>query len=311
MGKCVLVTGGAGFIGSHITDRLAESGNEVIVADDLSTGKKENINPAAKFYELDVSDFNAVRHIFERHRIDYVIHEAAKINLNVMLEDPFSDVRSSIISTINLLKCSAEVNVTKFIYASSVAVYGKPSKLPAAENDELKPVYSYGIVKKCAEDYVRYFSGNYGLNYSILRYANVYGPRQPVYGEVGVIAIYTDKVLKGEPLVIFGDGNHLRDYIYIDDVVDVTLKVLYSGDRETFNIGRGAGVSVNTVFGNFQHCLGKKIEFLNKPERVGELGSFFTDSGKAERLLGWKASAGTEEGIKRTIDYYRDFDARE
>ncbi|MBI4825112.1 MAG: NAD-dependent epimerase/dehydratase family protein [Nitrospirae bacterium] len=305
MGKCVLVTGGAGFIGSHIVDRLIASGNEVIVADDLSTGKKENLNPAAIFYDLDIKDLDALRPVFEKHRIDHVIHEAAKINLNVMLEDPYNDVHSSIISTINLLKCSAEFKVLKFIYASSVAVYGKPSKLPAAETDELQPVYSYGIVKKCAEDYVRYFSDNYGLNYSILRYANVYGPRQPIFGEVGVIAIYTDKVLKGEPLVIFGNGNHLRDYIYIDDVVDVTLKTLEAGDRETFNIGRGAGVSVNTVFDNFQHCLGKKIEFLNKPERVGELGRFFTDSGKAEKLLGWKAAIGTEEGIKRTMDYYR------
>lgn len=300
----ILVTGGAGFIGSHVVDRLISCGNEVIVADNLSSGKKENINKRAAFYPADIKNEDGLKRIFENHRIDYVIHQAARINLNVMLEEPLKDAQSSVLGTLNLLKCCLDFGVKKIIYASSVAVYGRAKKLPVAETDELVPIYSYGIAKKCAEEYVRYYSGYYGLNYSILRYANVYGPRQPIYGEVGVIAIYTEHAIKGEPLVIYGDGNHLRDYIYIDDVVDVTLKVLNTGDRETFNIGCGLGISVTTVFDIFNHCFENKLNHAFKPERTGEIGSFFTNSEKANAFLNWKAAVDIKDGIRRTVDYY-------
>lgn len=308
MSNCVVVTGGAGFIGSHIVDKLIAAGNEVIVIDDLSTGKKENLNPDAIFYEIDISDYAALAPVFQKHSPDYVIHEAAKINLNVKLEDPTKDVHSSVLGTVNLLKHSVANKVRKFIYASSVAVYGSPEKLPASETDELRPIYSYGIVKKCAEDYCRYFFETYGLKYAVLRYGNVYGPRQPIFGEVGVIAIYTDRVIKGDPLVIFGDGEHLRDYIFVDDAVDATLKVIDTGENEVFNVGRGAGVSVNTVFEQFNACYDNKLEVHHKPERVGELGNFYTDSGRIEAVLGWKSATGIMEGIGKTIDYYRKSD---
>ncbi|HDH00795.1 MAG TPA: NAD-dependent epimerase/dehydratase family protein, partial [Nitrospirae bacterium] len=195
----VLVAGGAGFIGSHIVDKLISHANEVIVIDDLSTGKEKNINPQAKFYNLNISDNDRLQEVFRNHKIDYVIHQVAKINLNVMLEDPATDIKSSVLGTLNLLQCCVDFKIKKIVYASSVAVYGKVKKLPVRETDELAPIYSYGIAKKCSEEYFRYYCENYDINYSILRYANVYGPRQPIYGEVGVIAIYTDKVLKGEP----------------------------------------------------------------------------------------------------------------
>ncbi|MGR3176000.1 MAG: N-acetylneuraminate synthase family protein [Candidatus Scalindua sp.] len=306
----VLVAGGAGFIGSHIVDKLLSLANRVIVIDDLSTGKEENINPQAEFYNLNISDYDRLLEVFRNHKIDYVIHQAAKINLNVLLEDPATDIKSSVLGTLNLLKCCVDFKIKKIIYASSVAVYGRAKKLPVMETDELAPIYSYGIAKKCSEEYIRYYCENYGLNYSILRYANVYGPRQPIYGEVGVIAIYTARMLKGEPLVIFGDGGHLRDYIYIDDVVYTTLKAFKAGDREIFNIGCGEGMTVNTVFNNFNDCFEKKLKPVNQPERVGELGNFYTDSNKAKKILGWKAETRTEEGIKRTIEYYRGLEGK-
>ncbi len=300
----VLVTGGAGFIGSHIVDRLLSFGNKVIIVDNLSTGRKENINPKAIFYAVDIADENALKGIFENHKITYVIHQAAKINLNVMLENPSNDIKSSVLGTLNLLNLSVSSKVKKFVYASSVAVYGRPKRLPVSETDEVIPIYSYGIAKKCAEEYIRYYSDYYGLNYTILRYANVYGPRQPIYGEVGVIAIYTDRAIKGEPLIIYGDGMHLRDYIYIDDVVDVTLRVVSKCDRETFNIGCGTGISVNTIFDIFNYCCENKLKHISKPERVGEIGSFFTNSEKANHFLDWRAIVDIKEGIRKTVNYY-------
>lgn len=302
----VLVTGGAGFIGSHIVDRLLSYGNEVVIVDNLSTGKKENINPKAIFYSIDIADEKALKCIFEQHKIASVIHQAAKINLNVLLEDPSNDIKSSVLGTLNLLNLCVSSKIEKFVYASSVAVYGRPRKLPVSETDELIPIYSYGIAKKCAEEYVRYYSEYYGMNYTILRYANVYGPRQPIYGEVGVIAIYTDRAIKGEPLIIYGDGAHLRDYIYIDDVVDVTLKMLKGSDREIFNVGCGVGISVKEVFENFGSSSGKMLNHKYEPERVGELGFFYCDISKLTKTMQWSPTVTIKEGICRTLSYYRD-----
>lgn len=305
-GHVVLVTGGAGFIGSHITDKLLSCNNKVIIADDLSTGKKENINPAAVFYRSDIADENSVRKIFKNHKIDYVIHQAAKINPNLMLEDPAMDVRTSVLGTLNLLKCCVDFKVKKIIYASSVAVYGRPEKLPVSEAGHLVPIYSYGIAKKCAEEYIRYYSEYYGLNYSILRYANVYGPRQPIYGEVGVVAIFTERAINGKSLIIYGDGSHLRDYIYIDDIVDITLRVLSKGDRETFNVGCGMGISVKVVFDHFCSMWKKPLQCEYKPERVAELGFFYCDIGKISNVVQSAPRITLKEGIQRSISYYKN-----
>lgn len=304
LGDCVLVTGGAGFIGSHLVDKLLAEGHQVIILDDLSTGRAENINPAAVFCQQDICDPEAVRSVFTHHKFDYVIHEAAKINFGAALEDPVADVRTSVLGTLNLLRCCADFGVKKFIYASSVGVYGKPNHVPVAETDPLVPIYSYGIAKKCSEDYVRYFGENHGLNYVILRYSNVYGPRQPIYGEVGVIAIYTDRVTRGEALTIFGDGEHLRDYVYVDDVVGVTLAALSSGDGETINVGCGVGVSVNQLYSQFCAAAGRELPCERKPERVGELGSFVSNPDKASHIMGWKAAVDIRQGIKETLEYY-------
>lgn len=302
----ILVTGGAGFIGSHITDELLSRDHEVVVVDDLSTGRRENINPLAEFQCMDVADEEGLKSVFQGMKIDYVIHQAAKININVMLEDTAKDVKSSVLGTLNVLKCCVEYKVKKLVYASSVAVYGRAIKLPVSEIDELNPIYSYGIAKKCAEEYVRYYSKYYGLNYTILRYANVYGPRQPIYGEVGVIAIYTDRILKGEPLIVYGEGAHLRDYIFIEDVVNMTVKMLSLGDRETYNIGVGTGVSVREVFDQFCSLSGEKLRSEHKPEREGELGFFYCDISKVANATGYLPQVPIREGIDRTLSYYKD-----
>ena len=304
MSDCILVTGGAGFIGSHVVDRLLAQGHHAIILDDLSTGKAENVNPSAVFYQGDISDPESVRSAFDNHKINYVIHAAAKINLSVESEDPPTDIRTSVLGTLNLLRCCAEYGVNKLIYASSVAVYGRPSRMPVAETDPLVPIYSYGIAKKCAEDYVRFFGENHGLNYTILRYANVYGPRQPIFGEVGVIAIYTERVAKGQMLTIYGDGEQLRDYVYIDDVVSVTLAALTNGDRGTFNVGCGVGISVNQLYAQFCELAGHELPCEHKPEREGEIGDFYCDTDNLTQVKLIHPAVQIPEGIHRTLSFY-------
>lgn len=302
----ILVTGGAGFIGSQLVDKLIALGNRVVVIDNFSTGKKENLNPAAEVYDLDIRDKKKLRQVFLKHQIDYVIHEAAKINLNVMLEDAVEDVGISVLGTINILTCCTEFKVKKLIYASSVAVYGRPKKLPAAETDELVPIYSYGLAKKCAEEYIKYYSEYYGLNYTILRYANVYGPRQPILGTVGLITIFTDRVINGQPLTVYGQGVETRDYIYIDDIVDITLKMIKRGDGEIFNVSCGRGVTVNEVFDCFEKAVGVPLKRENKPLRGGEIGNFYSDNSKLVKTFKIIPKYSLKQGIRKTLLYYKN-----
>ncbi|MBW8000464.1 MAG: SDR family NAD(P)-dependent oxidoreductase [Planctomycetes bacterium] len=300
----ILVTGGCGFIGSHLVNRLINEGHSVVVADDLSTGTLENLNSKAVFCQGDVSDGSFVENVFSSHKIRYIIHQAAKINHSLYGEDPERDINTSVLSTINLIKCSLKHKAERFVFASSVAVYGQPKELPLSENGPAKPVYSYGIAKKCAEDYVRFYAKNYGLDYSILRYANVYGPRQPIYGEVGVVAIFTDNFINEKQFVIFGTGENLRDYIYVDDVIDATLLSMNAPRNNTLNIGCGEGVSVNRLWDIFK-SLDSGILCQNKPERTGELGNFYCDVTKAKNLFNWCPKVQIEEGIKRTLEFYK------
>lgn len=304
--KNILVTGGAGFIGSHIVDRLIALGNNVIIIDNFSTGKESNVNSSAKVYRLDTRDKEGLKSVFAEHKFDYVVHQAAKINLNVMTEDSTDDITGSVLGTLNILNCCVEFKIKKIIYASSVAVYGRPKKLPAAETDNLVPIYSYGIAKKCAEEYIKYFSDYYKLNYAILRYANVYGPRQTIHGEVGVIAIFCDRVIKGLPLIVYGDGTQTRDYIYVDDVADITLKILEMGDGEIFNVGCGRGITVNEVLKCFQEAAGIPLKIENKPLRVGEIGNFYSDTTKLVDCFKISPKISIKEGIQKTLSYYKN-----
>ena len=301
--KIVLVTGGCGFIGSHVVDRLIEDGYAVVVLDNLSTGSLDNLSPEAILYQGDASDEYFVSKIFEQHKFDYVIHEATTINTNALHEIPLHDIKSSVNSTIVLAESCVKHNVKNFIFASSVAVYGRPESLPAAENSPIDPIYSYGIAKYTAESYLKYFFTYYGLNYQILRYANVFGPRQPIYGEVGVIAIYTDRLIKGKELIIFGDGEHQRDYIYVADVVEFTVKSMQFDTPSVYNVGRGVPVTVNEVFTEFQANDPQHKQAVHKPERYGEVGNFYSNIDCA-LSTGWSPKVTLKAGIKNTIDYF-------
>ena len=302
--QTVLVTGGCGFIGSHIVDRLIEDGYSVIVLDDLSSGSINNLNKDAIFYQGDVSDPFFVNKIFNQHLFTYVIHQATKINTNALHEEPLHDVRCSVDSTILLAENCVKYKVKKLIFASSVAVYGRPVQLPAQEDSKIEPIYSYGIAKYAAESYLKYYASYYDLQYQILRYVNVYGPRQPIYGEVGVIAIYTDRLVKGEPLIIFGDGKHKRDYIYVSDVVDFTVQSMYFEESFTYNVGRGIPITVNQVFEEFQKLDPEHKDAIRKSERFGEIGDFYCDVNRAFGV-GWSAKIDLEHGIKNTITYFK------
>ena len=301
--KVVLVTGGCGFIGSHVVDRLIEDGYAVVVLDDLSTGHMNNLSQDAILYQGDASDKYFVNKIFEQHKFDYVIHEATTINTNALHEIPLHDLKSSANSTIVLAESCVKHNIKNFIFASSVAVYGRPEFLPAAENSLIDPIYSYGIAKYTAESYLKYFFTYYGLNYQILRYANVFGPRQPIYGEVGVIAIYTDRLIKGKELIIFGDGEHQRDYIYVADVVEFTVKSMQFDAPSVYNVGRGIPVTVNEVFSEFQANDPQHKPAVYKPERYGEIGNFYSNIDCA-LSTGWSPKVTLKAGIKNTIDYF-------
>ena len=298
-----LVTGGCGFIGSHIVDRLIIDGNTVVVVDDLSTGKMSNLNNKSYFYQGDVSDKKFMTSVFEQYVFDYVIHQASKINTNALHEDPEHDVRCSVESTLILAGLCVTHHIKQLIFASSVSVYGRPIELPASEGSILDPIYSYGIAKLCAEQYLKYYRENYGLNYTVLRYCNVFGPRQSIYGEVGVIAIFTEKILNGEPITIFGDGNHVRDYIYISDVVDFTLHCVNNTKSSVFNVGNGVPITVNFLHEVFEKYNHSKCKLVRMPERYGEIGKFYSDISQSE-AIGWKNQISIEKGIDLTMKYY-------
>ena len=216
----ILVTGGAGFIGSNVVDALVKDGHEVTVLDNLSTGKEENINPEVKFYNIDLLDIESLEFVFREFKPDVVNHHAAQIDVRKSVEDPAFDAETNIIGSINLFELSINFEVKRIIFSSTGgALYGEPEALPASEDTPIEPLSAYGVAKYCVENYLNYFKRLYGIERVILRYANVYGPRQDPLGEAGVVAIFTGKILKGEKPVIYGDGNQTRDYIYIEDVV--------------------------------------------------------------------------------------------
>jgi len=300
-----LVTGGAGFIASHIVDRLIDEGNQVVIVDDLSTGSKDNLNPKARFYNMDICSPELVS-VFEAERPDYVNHHAAQVLVVRSLREPMMDARLNIEGSLNVIYLSKMYGVKKIIYASTGgALYGEPECLPVDENHPINPLAPYGVSKHTVEHYLHLYGIDYGLNYTILRYPNVYGPRQNPHGEAGVIAIFTEKMIKGKIPKIFGDGTATRDYVYIDDIVEANLLAVEKGDRGTYNLGSNKETSVNEIFS----LLKAKLDFPLKPiyesKRPGEVYRICLTNDKAKAELGWSPKVSLEEGIKRTANYYR------
>lgn len=318
----VLVTGGAGFIGSHIVDLLIQQGYELIIIDDLSSGKKENINPQARFYQININD-SALQEVFNIVKPDYVCHQAAQISVSYSVVHPRSDAQVNIVGLLNILEVAFKNKVKGFIFASSGGtVYGTQETFPITENSPLYPASPYGISKMTSEFYLNFFYQTHRLNYISLRYGNVFGPRQDPYGEAGVIAIFIGKMLRGETPTINGDGEYIRDYVYVKDVARacllsiknmVELAELKKIKRlnqafQAVNIGTGRGVSVNQLYSYLQDILGFPQEAHYGPPRVGDLRKNILDSHLAEQVLGWKAEYGLAEGLQETAQWFKQIE---
>ncbi|MFH1450138.1 MAG: NAD-dependent epimerase/dehydratase family protein [bacterium] len=303
----VLVTGGAGFIGSNCVDRLVEEGIEVVVVDNLSTGHLENIHKKAKFYQLDINELT-ISEIFEKEKFDYLIHFAAQMNVRHSLKDPLFDAKVNILGSINLIENCKKFKVSKFIYISTGgAVFGEPKYLPVDEDHPINPLCPYGASKHTVEHYLYMYQENYDLNYTILRYPNVYGPRQDPLGEAGVIAVFTQQMIKNMQPTIFGDGLQTRDYVYVGDVVEATFLALTKGDGKTYNIGSGKETNVNELFQTLKKVTSFKLDPVYGDPIPGEIRRISLNGSLAKKELSWKEPLSLEEGINKTVTYYKRF----
>lgn len=301
----VLVTGGAGFIGSHIVDALVTGGARVVVLDDLSRGSFENINPKVNFYHGSIIDRQFVDEAIERERPEVVIHHAAQVDVQRSVEAPADDANTNIIGAINILEGSRRYSVRKIVYASSAAVYGDPAYLPIDEAHPLMPLSGYGISKHTVEHYLAAYRALYGLEYTALRYANVYGPRQDALGEGGVVAIFIDRLLKGESPRIFGDGEQTRDFIYSADVAAANLAAINRGDGLVVNISTGKATSVNDLFFMLKDILHSNLDAELCPPRPGDIEHSYLDNKLAVSELGWHPASELRDGLEKTVEFYR------
>ncbi len=302
----ILVTGGAGFIGSNIADAVLAQGHEVAVLDDLSTGKTENLNPRAKFYRADIRDNDALTRVFDEFQPELISHQAAKADVRESLAKPQLYAEVNIIGSLNLLENARRVGTKKIIYAGTGgATYGEPEYLPVREDHPINPLDPYGASKHQVEHYLFLYQYNYGLQYTILRYPNVYGPRQNPFGEAGVIAIFTYKMLNGETPTINGKGDRERDFCYVGDVAQANVLSLTRGDNQIYNIGSGIGTNINTVYEILQEATHFNQPAQYGPDKPGEVYKIYLDASKAKRELGWEPTVALPEGIHRTVDSLR------
>ena len=307
--KKVLVTGGAGFIGSHVADAYLAAGHEVWIVDDLSSGRTENIPADARFVEVDVRD-PEIRNLFRAERFDVVNHHAAQIDVRSSVLDPARDAGINLLGLLNVTEAAIEVGTRRVVFVSSGGVvYGEPDEIPTPERTPKQPLSPYGVTKLGGEYYLNYYRRVRGLEYVALRYSNVYGPRQDPHGEAGVVAIFCNRLLAGEPLTIFGDGEQTRDYVYVKDVVAANMLasevVLDDGDgldARAFNVGTGVATSVNRLADVLEKISGARQPRSHQPERPGELRHSTLDSG-AIRTLGWKPALSLEQGLRETYEH--------
>jgi UDP-glucose 4-epimerase len=299
----VLVTGGAGFIGSHIVDQVLAGGHHVVIIDNMSSGKETNLHPEAAFYRLDMEN-PQVKDIFAQEKPDIVIHQAAQTVVQTSVKEPVYDAHMNILGTINLLEAARLHGVKKFIYASSAAVYGDPNYVPIDEKHAVEPSSGYGISKYTPEQYLRVYQHMYGLDYTILRYANVYGIRQDPHGEGGVVSIFIDKAIGQQPFIIFGDGEQTRDYIYVEDVARANVAALEDGGGEIFNIGTGVHTTLNELVTKLQQISGHSEQTIYEPERLGDIKHSYFTVEKATRVLHWSPTVSLAEGLEKTYQFY-------
>ena len=305
-----IVTGGAGFIGSNLVDALRGRGDEVTVVDNLSTGKRENLEQAlgngAQLEEIDIREADAVSEVVGRTKPDGIFHLAAQIDVRKSVADPANDARINVEGSINVLSAAQAHGIGRVVNTSTGgAIYGEGQQLPAPEDHPSAPEAPYGLSKWCAEQYCEIFTRLHGLSTVSLRYGNVYGPRQDPLGEAGVIAIFCGKLLDGDTATIFGDGQQTRDYVYVEDVVDANLRAAESDATGPINIGLGKEKSVLDIVEVLKQLAPDGFQVENAPERPGEVQRIALDPSRAGEELGWAAQVELEEGLKRTLDSLR------
>jgi len=303
----ILVTGGAGFIGSHVAEAYARAGHEVLVVDDLSTGKQENLPEKIRLEIADLLRPPQIKRIFRDFRPEIVNHHAAQVNVRLSWEHPQEDARINVLGSLTLLQQMVKWRTKRIIYSSSGgAVYGEATQLPVSEDCAVRPLSNYGVSKFAVELYLRSFAASAEFNSVVLRYPNVYGPRQDPSGEAGVVAIFATQLLRSERPRIFGDGTKTRDYVYVEDIVAANLRALDPDCAGTFNLGWGRQVSDREVFTTVRAAVGSSIEPILDEKRPGEIDHICLDATRARTTLSWRPVVSFEEGVRRTVQYWKE-----
>lgn len=305
MEKC-LITGGAGFIASHLADKLIELGHAVVIVDNFSTGLKKNVNQAAVFYELDIED-KKLSQIFEKEKPDIVFHYAAQIDVRKSVENPIESAKTNILGSLNVLENCKIYGVKKIVFASTGgAIYGEVDVIPTPEDYPQHPVSPYGIEKLIVERYLNFYKKEYNLDYLILRFANVYGPRQNSKGEAGVIAIFCDKMLRGEQPFINGSGGQTRDFVFVDDVVRANILGIEKDKIGIFNVGTAKETDINTIFDSLVNLFGLKITKKYAPQKPGEQKRSCLDFKKIKSEFGWEPKCDINSGLRKTLAFFKN-----
>ncbi len=304
--RSAMVTGGAGFIGSHLVDRLVEENYRVIIVDDLSTGKLKNLNHDATFHHMSITQ-PTFPDVLNKERPDLVFHLAAQSSVPRSVKDPILDNEVNVQGTLRLLEASRRAGVEKIIYSSTGgALYGEPEVVPCPDDAPVLPISPYGMSKYIGEQYLDFYSRQYRLNYTTLRYGNVYGPRQDPFGEAGVIAIFISAILSGKRPRIFGDGNQTRDFVCVDDIVEANIAAIHRGHRRSLNVATGELTSVNRLYEMLKEIVGFRWDAEHGPARAGDVYRISLDCSRAEEELGWVPKTSLAEGLARTVAYLRE-----
>ena len=306
----ILATGGAGFIGSHVVDAYLAAGHEVLVVDNLCTGKRENLNPKARFHELDILDPKTAE-LIRAERPDILNHHAAQMDVRRSVADPLFDARTNILGTISLLEAARHAGVRKVLFVSSGgAAYGEQETFPAPETHPTWPVSPYGVSKRSGELYCHFYQAEYGMPFVAFRYANVYGPRQDPHGEAGVVAIFSGKMLRGEPVTVNGDGKQTRDYVFVGDVARMSLLALERDATGPVNIGTRRETDVNELAAMMLEVSGSRSEIRHGPAKGGEQRRSVIDIRRADEVFGWRPEVSLRDGLARTVEFFRARAAR-
>lgn len=302
----ILVTGGAGFIGSNVVDLYLSNGFEVVIVDDLSTGRVSNLNPAARFIQMDIRS-PELASVFEKERPDFVNHHAAQMDVRRSIVEPIFDASVNIIGSINILENARKFGVKRIVYISTGgAVYGEPVYLPCDEDHPINPICQYGASKHTVEHYLYMYHQNYGLDYTVIRYPNVYGPRQDPHGEAGVVAIFTGQMLQGEQVRINGDGEQERDFVHVYDCAQANLlAVTVPHASGIFNLGSGKGTTVNQIYQALKEITGYPLDAIHGPAKLGETSKIYLDASKARQTFGWEPSLDLFNGLTNTVEFFK------